>query len=263
MKVVLIKLEAKEIFTKTKLPGAEWAINQYVGCEHACLYCYAKFIQRWRPKDYGKWGGWIEAKINAPELVKGRYVDGWAYMSSISDPYSEIEKELELTKRVLENLDKRIKLSIQTKSDLVLRDINIFKQFKTIEVGLTINSFEGKSKEIFEPSSSSNEKRIRALRILKENDIKTFAFISPIIPGLIDLKKVIEETKEYASYYFFEFLNMRAAGIECIKAIKDNFPESYNILMDKKRYLGFIKESEETIALERINIKGIETHCET
>jgi len=260
MNLKLIKLEAKEIFTKTKLPGADWAINQYVGCEHACLYCYAKFIQRWRPKDYGKWGGWIEAKMNAPDLVKGRYIEGWAYMSSISDPYSEIEKELELTKRVLENLDKRIKLSIQTKSDLVLRDINIFKQFKTIEVGLTINSFEGKSKEIFEPYSSSNEKRIRTLSILKENGIKTFAFISPIIPELIDLKKVIEETKEYAGYYFFEFLNMRAAGIECINAIKDNFPESYEVLTNKKRYLEFIKESKEIITREKVNVRGIEIH---
>ena len=150
MKTKLIKVKAKEIFTKTKLPGSDWVINQYVGCEHACLYCYAKFISRWRPANYGKWGTWVEAKMNAPELVKGRYVKGWVYMSSISDPYQPVEKELKLTRRILENLDKRTKLSIQTKSDLVLRDLDLFKKFKTIEVGLTINSFTGKSKRIFE-----------------------------------------------------------------------------------------------------------------
>jgi len=68
-------------------------------------------------------------------------------MSSISDPYQPAEEKLELTRRILKNLDKRIKLSILTKSDLVLRDIDLFKQFENIEVGLTINDFDGESKK--------------------------------------------------------------------------------------------------------------------
>lgn len=103
METKLIKVEAKEIFTKTKLPGCDWVINQYVGCQHACLYCYAKFISRWRPGNYGKWGSWVEAKMNTPELVKGRYVNGWVYMSSISDPYQPIEKDLKLTRKTKES----------------------------------------------------------------------------------------------------------------------------------------------------------------
>ncbi len=61
----VIKIKAKEIFTKTKLPGADYVINQYVGCEHNCSYCYAKFISRW--KKHGKWGDWVEIKTNAPD----------------------------------------------------------------------------------------------------------------------------------------------------------------------------------------------------
>lgn len=256
----LFQTQAKEIFTKTKLPGCDWVINQYVGCEHACLYCYAKFISRWKPADYGKWGTWVEAKINAPELVKNRYVKGLVYMSSISDPYQPIEKELKLTRKILENLDKRIYLNIQTKSDLVLRDIDLFKQFQNIEIGFTINSFNGISKEVFEPSSVSNEKRLEALRILKENGLKTFVFVSPIIPGLIDLKKVIDDTKQFADYYWFEFINVRAAGKEFLEALKKHFPESYSILNDKKGFLEFIKESKEIISSQNINIKGVEIH---
>ena len=180
MKTKLIKVKAKSIFTRSKLPGVKWAINQYVGCQHNCSYCYAKFISKWRPSNYGKWGTWVEAKMNAPELVKGKYVDDWVYMSSISDPYHPIEKELRLTQNVLENLDKRIKLSIQTKSNLVLRDIDIFKKFKNIEIGLTINSFKGNKKHIFEPFSSSNEVRINTLKTLKKEGFTTYAFISPI-----------------------------------------------------------------------------------
>ncbi len=259
-KIKLIKVKAKEIFTKTKLPGADWVINQYVGCEHACLYCYAKFIARWRPGNYGKWGSWVEAKMNAPDLVKGRYVDGWVYMSSISDPYQAVEKELRLTRKILENLDKRTKLSIQTKSDLVLRDIDLFKKFKTIEVGLTINSFTGKSKEILEPCSSTNEKRIKTLKNLKKNKIKTFAFVSPIIPRLIDLKEIIKKTKQFADSYWFEFLNVRGAGKEFMEAIRKEFPKSYDILIDKDKYLEFIEESRKIISSENIKIRGIEKH---
>lgn len=260
MKIKLIKTKAKEIFTKTKLPGCDWAINPYVGCDHACLYCYAKFISRWRPASYGKWGNWVEAKINAPELVADRHVDGWVYMSSICDPYQSVEKDLKLTRKILENLDKKTKLSIQTKSDLVLRDQDLFKKFKTIEVGFTINSFTGKAKEIFEPGSISSEQRIKALKILKEAGLKTFVFVSPILPGLIDLKKIIEETKNYADYYWFEFINIRAAGAEFMEALKQYFPESYEVLRDRRRFLEFVEKSKEIISSENIKVHGIEIH---
>ncbi len=260
MKIKLIKKEAKEIFTKTKLPGSDWVINQYVGCQHACLYCYAKFISRWRPANYGKWGSWVEAKINAPELVKERYVEGWVYMSSISDPYHPIEKKLELTRKILDNLNEKIKLVIQTKSDLVLRDIDVFKKFNNVEVGFTINSFSRKLKNTFEPFSPSNKERIKALKILKKNKIKTFVFVSPIIPELIDLKKVIDETKEFSDYYWFEFINTRGAGKEFMETLKEKFPESYEILKDRKKFSEFIKKSKKIINSEDIKVKGIEVH---
>jgi len=260
MRVKLIKVKAKEIFTRTKLPGTKWAINQYVGCQHACLYCYAKFISRWRPGNYGRWGSWVEAKMNAPELVKGRYIDGWVYMSSISDPYQPVEKELKLTRSILENLDKRTKLAIQTKSDLVLRDIDLLKEFKTIQVGLTINSLSGKAKKIFEPFSPSNEARVKALKTLKENGIETYTFVSPIIPGLINLKDVIRKTKAFTDSYWFEFINIRGAGKEFMNVLKKKFPKSYDILIDKKDFSEFIKECRKIISSENIKIQGIVIH---
>jgi DNA repair photolyase len=260
MKVKLIKTKAKEIFTKTKLPGSDWVINQYVGCQHACLYCYAKFISRWRPDNYGKWGSWIEAKMNAPDLVKGRQVKGWVYMSSISDPYSPIEKDLELTRKTLTNLDKKTKLCLQTKSNLVLRDIDIFKQFNEIEVGLTINSFKDRETDILEPFSSPITDRIEALKSLNENQVKTFAFVSPIIPELIDLREIIKDTKEFTDYYWFEFINIRGAGRDFLKTLTEKFPKSYKTLKDKKKFSDFIKESKKIISSENIRVRGMEIH---
>ncbi|MCD6086264.1 radical SAM protein, partial [bacterium] len=181
-------------------------------------------------------------------------------MSSVSDPYQPIEKKLKLTREVLENLDKRIKLCILTKSDLVLRDVDIFKRFENIEVGLTINSFNGSLKKVFEPFSPANEKRIRALKILKENKIKTYTFVSPIIPGLIDLEDVIKKTKGFADFYWFEIINIRLAGEEFIKILKKKFPKSFEIIKDKKKFDKFIKEYKNIIDSEKINIRGIEIH---
>ncbi len=260
METKIIKTKAKEIYTKTKLPGCDWVINQYVGCQHACSYCYAKFISRWRPKDYGVWGSWVEAKMNAPELVQKKNVEGWVYMSSISDPYQPIEKELKLTRKILKNLNKKTKLSIQTKSDLILRDMDLFQEFEKIQIGLTINDFTGKAKKFFEPFSSSNGKRIEVLKSLKKNNMETFSFVSPIIPNLTDIKNVIERTRDFTDFYWFEFLNARGAGKEFMDILKDEFPESYDILKDRKKYSEFIREMKNIITSEKIEIEGIETH---
>ena len=88
---------------------------------------------------------------NIPDIVKSKYVAGKVYMSSISDPYQPIEENFELTKKTLENMNKGIKISILTKSDLVLRDMELFRRFKDIDVGLTVNGFEESVKNDFEP----------------------------------------------------------------------------------------------------------------
>jgi DNA repair photolyase len=119
----------------------------------------------------------------------------------MSDPYQQVEKELELTKRVLENLDKNTKLSILTKSNLILRDLKLLKQFKNLEVGFTINDFEGKTKDLMEPFAPSYNLRLEALKTLNKEGIKTYVFVSPIVPGLIDLKTVINNTKQYSDHY--------------------------------------------------------------
>ncbi len=260
MKIKIFRVKAKSIFTRTKIPGAKWVINQYVGCQHACLYCYAKFMGRWRPENYGKWGSWVEAKINAAELVKGKYVDDQVYMSSVSDSYQPIEKELELTRRVLKNLDKRIKLSILTKSDLILRDIDILKKFENLEVGLTVNSFDGELKKVFEPFSPTNQARIYALKVLKENSLKTYSFVSPLIPGLIDIRNIIRQTKDFTDFYWFEMLNLRLAGQEFIKIIERKFPKSFEIMRNRVKFNNFLKECQEIINSEKINCRGIELH---
>jgi len=258
MKIKLIKTKAKAIFTKTRLQGVSYVVNHYVGCDHLCSYCYARFIAKW--KNYGEWGTWIEAKINAPELVKGKYVKGSVWMSSVSDPYQHVERKLKLTRKVLENMDKNIDLAVQTKSDLILRDIDLFKKFKNIEIGLTVNGFSRKAKKLFEPYSSTHEKRLEVLKSLKKQGIRIYAFVSPIIPGLVDVEKVINETKDLADYYFFEMINLRGAGKEFVAVLKKEFPDSYEILKDKERFNKFLMDIKQIVKKEKVKSRGVFVH---
>jgi len=258
MGIKIIKIKAKKAFTPTKIPGADYVVNQYVGCQHACKYCYAKFMCKWH--NYGKWGNWIVVKENVPDLVKKENVLGKVYMSSVSDPYQPIEKKIKLTRNTLKNMSKNIKLKILTKSDLVLRDVDLFKEFRDIEVGLTINGFDGKVKGEIEPFSPNNKKRIHALKVLYENGIKNYAFISPIIPNLVDVKELIKETKNFVNFYWFEFLNLRASGREFKKWLKQKYPESYDVISDKAKAEKYVREVMDAIKEAKIFVKGVCIH---
>jgi len=235
----IIERETKSIYTRTKLPGIEYTINQYVGCGHRCAYCYARYMSKW--KEYGKWGTWIEVKTNAPELVREK-VNGEVSMSSVSDPYQPLEKKIQLTRKVLENMDKdNTKLSILTKSDLILRDIDILKKFKNLNVGLTVNCFPEKARKTLEPHAASNERRIKALKKLNKEGINTFCFISPVIPKLTEVRKVLRKTKGIVNYYLIEVLNTRLGGENFREILKEKFPESYEYLKDRKKMEKFVE----------------------
>ncbi len=253
----IIEREAKSIYTRTKLPGIEYTINQYVGCEHRCAYCYARYMSKW--KEYGKWGTWIEVKTNAPELARKR-VNGEVSMSSVSDPYQPLEKEIQLTRKVLENMDKNTKLSILTKSDLVLRDIDILKKFKNLSVGLTVNCFSEKVRKILEPHASSNEKRIKALKKLNREGINTFCFISPVIPKLTEVREVLRKTKGIVNYYLIEVLNTRLGGENFREILKEKFPESYEYLKDREKMEKFVESLKNYIEENKVPTAAFVSH---
>jgi len=253
----IIEREAKSIFTKTKIPGLDYTINQYVGCEHKCLYCYAKFINKW--KNYGDWGSWIEVKSNAPELVRKK-VKGTVSMSSVSDPYQPIEKELCLTRNVLINMDKDTELSILTKSDLVTRDIDVLKEFKNLEVGLTISGFSDGVRKILEPYAPHHEARVSALKMLKEAGIKTYCFISPVIPMLTMVKKSVMDTVDFVDSYIIEFINFSLSGDKFKKIIRNEFPETLKVIRNTKLMWNYIDTISSYLYRNNIPVSAFVTH---
>jgi DNA repair photolyase len=168
----------KSILSRSRLYGCDFSINPYRGCEHACIYCYAPYILR----EQREWGSFVDVKVNAPEiLVKDmlKAKRGVIYISSVTDPYQPLEKKYELTRKILEILkDTKFFVSIQTKSSLVLRDIDLLKKMDC-EVGFTITSLDENARKVFEPNTSSIEERLKALKELKEAGISTYIFFGP------------------------------------------------------------------------------------
>lgn len=204
------EIQAKSIIIKSNLPEGDFVINPYVGCQHSCIYCYARFMKRFTGHEE-PWGEFIDVKINAPNLIKNisKFRNKSITIGSVTDAYQPIELKYKLTKRILEKLvNLQPKLDIITKSDLVLRDIGILKKFDNCIIAFSFSSLDDGLRKQLEPLACSTERKINALRILKSAGIKTAVFISPIIPKITDWKKIIELTKDFTDEYWFENLNL-------------------------------------------------------
>lgn len=217
--VVLREVNCKTALTKSKI--CDYVINPFTGCEFACRYCYAKLIVAKFSKHLEPWGNYVDVKVNAPEVLEKqleRGKKGEVMLSSVTDPYQPVEKKYEITRKCLEKLlERQWPASLLTKSDLVLRDIDLLNKFKKLEVGLTITTNKPEIKQLFEPFSPSTEARIQALKELKAAGIKTYAFLGPLLP--MDAGKLVEELKESIDYAFIDRMNY---GFQVQKIYEEN-----------------------------------------
>ncbi|UCD97162.1 MAG: radical SAM protein [Candidatus Bathyarchaeota archaeon] len=181
--MIVNEISAKTVLSKSRV--FDYAVNPYVGCEHKCTYCYARFIKRFTGHKEA-WGDFVDVKINAPELLEReiqRKKVGRVWVSGVCDPYQPLEKRYGLTKQCLKILSTfQWPVTIQTKSPLVLRDLPLLKTFNDIEVGFTVTTSEERIRRIFEPCTPPIEERIRTLGELKYHNIRTFAMIAPMLP---------------------------------------------------------------------------------
>lgn len=183
-KVVIKEISAKNILSDSKI--YDYTINPYVGCQHNCSYCYARFMKRFSGHKE-PWGEFVDAKVNAPELLQkeiDRNPKGRVWLSGVCDCYQPLEKRYELTRKGIEILVKNDwPLTIQTKSPLVLRDIDLLGQGKGVEVGFSITTADDNIRRLFEPLAPPVNERINALEELHLCGIKTFVMIAPLLPG--------------------------------------------------------------------------------
>jgi DNA repair photolyase len=198
MTVIVKEIQAKAILSASKV--YDYVINPYVGCQHGCSYCYARFMKRFTGHKE-PWGEFVDVKVNAPDLLRVEITKkkpGRIWVSGVCDPYQPLEARYELTRRCMEILAHcSWPVIVQTRSPLVLRDTDILKQGRDFEVGLSITTADDGIRKLFEPRAPTIQDRVRTLDELHRAGIRTYAMIAPMLPGAEGLPEVLAGKVDY------------------------------------------------------------------
>ena len=189
-------------FVKAKgILSAGNGMNIYRGCTHGCIYCDA------RSKCYQMTHAFedIEVKENAPELLeialRSKRKKCMIGTGAMSDPYMHCEEQLKLTRKCLELIDEYgYGLAIQTKSDRILRDLDLLKSINEKSkcvVQMTLTTYDEELCKILEPNVCTTKRRFEVLQILKENGIPTVVWMTPILPFINDTRENIDGLLDY------------------------------------------------------------------
>lgn len=192
-------VQSSSILTEAKgfMEAYDYTLNPYSGCSFGCNYCYAAFFAR-SSDERENWGNWLKVKENALQLLmkwrKKPLIDKTIYISSVTDPYQPIEKQLELTRSILKELLNyhKPRLVIQTRSPYVTRDIDLLKQFEIAQVNMTVTTDSEDVRKAFEPLCPSNKLRLKAIQEVTEAGIQTCITMTPLLP-IQDAKSFTEE----------------------------------------------------------------------
>jgi DNA repair photolyase len=213
------EIQCQSALNLSKIPGMDYCLNPYVGCIHGCIYCYATFMKRFRnhPEE---WGSFVDVKVNFAEVLRKEIRKkrvGMVAIGTVQDGYQPIEAKYCLTRQSIEILNEHnFHFEILTKSSLIIRDIDMFKNNKDASVELTITTLDDNILKIFEPKASTVQARLQALEKLLNNNIETTVFFGPVLPYFSDSPEQIRK--------FFAL--MQKTGVKRILVDKLNYLES-------------------------------------
>ena len=214
-------VETSSVMTKSNGPLGGYAVNPYVGCPHACRYCYASFMKRFTGHTE-EWGSFMDVKewpaINNPQKYTGQKV----IIGTVTDGYNPLEETYGKTRKILDELkDSGADILICTKSDLVLRDLDLLKEINRknmLTVSWSVNTLDEAFKDDMD-AAVSIERRLAAMKQVYDAGIRTVCFISPVFPGI---------AKDQCDLIWLENLNLRG-GFK--KTIMDYIAEKHPDLM--------------------------------
>jgi DNA repair photolyase len=232
MKIIAIrKIQCKTALSSSRLPGLQYSLNPYKGCQHQCVYCYVPNVLKLKRN---QWGSFVDIKINIP-LVLSKELKikkpGVVGISTVTDAYQPVEKEYLLTRYCLEQLLKYdFPVSIQTKSSLVTRDIDIISKFTNAEIFFSIGTLDDTQRQLLEPNAHSIEKRLSALKECSKANITTHVFFGPIYPTIQikNLSTIIDIFIESgASKIWIDSLHLKPGILENILQTVEHNKEIY------------------------------------
>ena len=242
----------KSIITRNNSPdvGFETSLNPYRGCEHGCIYCYARPTHDYLGFSAGlDFESKIMVKTNAPELLRTelespRWQPQTLILSGVTDPYQPIERTLRITRGCLEVLAKfRNPVAIITKNRLVTRDVDILSELaacNAVAVNISVTSLDANLQRVLEPRTSSPQARLDAIRQLRSAGIPTGVMVAPIIPGLTDheVPKILDAcAKAGAQFAGYTIIRLPWAVAPLFEHwLEEHFPDR------KEKVLGRIRD---------------------
>jgi len=252
------EIQCKSAIGKCGFPGGGLAINPYVGCGHSCVYCYARFIKRFTGHTE-EWGTFVDARINIAEVLEKqmrspKFKGQRIYINTVTDSYQPIEKKYRLTRKILKVLvNYKNPISILTKSDMVLNDLDLLKQFREIDVNFTITTLNEKWRKFVEPNSPTTKQRLQAMKKLVSEGITVFAMMGPYWPVFTDVEELFKEFKKvgvsHISTESFNTIGGNWTGVE--KVLKKHYPQFLSqikeTLFNKKKFYEFYSDEENKI----------------
>lgn len=230
--VVYKRVRVSQALVRSGLHDLDYALNPYAGCEHGCLYCYARAYTRYR--DAAKsWGKIVYVKENIVDVLARevrRRKPGVVGVSTVTDPYQPIEREEMLTRRCIQVLlHAGFHVSIQTKSDIVTRDLDILCEHrKRVDVGFTITTLDDGTAALIEPHAPPPSLRARALKEVASTGLETWVFLGPIIRGVNDgeenIRRIARLAADTGSTLYYDYLRLRPGVTLSLGALATSYP---------------------------------------
>jgi len=209
--VTISPTRCKTALNRTGIPGYRYCLNPYMGCSHGCHYCYADTVLRFSNRG-SRWGEFVAPKVNLPEVLRRevrrkRGPLGSIILSTVTDAYQLAEEKFHITRDSLEVLSEEwpdARVDLLTKSDMVVRDLDVLKRLKNCSVGFSLAVPDDKVASELEPGAPSPSARLLAAKRLIGEGLKVWAFIAPVLPGVTDAQGMLGEL----------FSVLKGAGIE-------------------------------------------------
>ncbi len=230
-------MKTSEVLCKTALSRsglADYAVNCYVGCQHACRYCYARFMTKFTNHDE-EWGDFVDVKVNIAdvllrELPRKRL--GSVMMSSVCDGWQPLEEKYRLTRECLRLLVMSgFEVTILTKNALIVRDLELLDGKKNVQLGMTVTTLDESLRQIIEPGASPTKQRFKALAAAANRGVRVWLFIGPLLPFLSDGAENINSLMREAAKLplertYVDKLNVRPGVWRSLKELlREHFPE--------------------------------------
>ncbi len=245
--------ETKSVITRNNSPdvGFETSLNPYRGCEHGCIYCYARPTHEYLGFSAGlDFESKIMVKTSAPELLRAelespRWQPQTLVLSGVTDPYQPVERKLGITRGCLEVLARfRNPVAIITKNRLVTRDVDLLRDLAAhngVAVNISVTSLDSNLQRVLEPRTSSPQARLDAIRQLRSAGIPTGVMVAPIIPGLTDheVPKIMDAcAKAGAQFAGYTIVRLPWAVAPLFEHwLEEHFPERKEKVLGRIRHL--------------------------